>query len=240
MRAAVDDRMLGSNPCRVKGAAAENAAERPVATVAEVTALTEALPVHLRVVVPLATWCQLRRGELLGLRRRDIDLLHGTLSVTVTRTKTMAGDMIEKAPKTDAGARKVAIPQNVVMVLEAHLRGFVGADPDAWVVVGQRGGPLLPQVLASSWRKAREKVGRPDLHLHDLRHTGLTLAAATGATTAELMRRAGHSSTAAALRYQHATDDRDQVLANALAGLVASADVVSLADISRTATASGE
>ena len=31
------------------------------------------------------------------------------------------------------------------------------------------------------------------MRLHDLRHTGLTLAAATGATTAELMHRAGHS-----------------------------------------------
>jgi integrase len=54
------------------------------------------------------------------------------------------------------------------------------------------------------------------MHLHDLRHTGLTFAAATGATTAELMRRAGHASTDAALRYQHATRDRDRVLAKAL------------------------
>jgi integrase len=64
------------------------------------------------------------------------------------------------------------------------------------------------------------RVGRPDLHLHDLRHTGLTFAAATGATTAELMRRAGHASTEAALRYQHATRDRDRVLAKALEDLM--------------------
>jgi len=88
--------------------------------------------------------------------------------------------------------------------------------------------------------EAREKVGRPDLHLHDLRHTGLTFAAATGATTAELMRRAGHSSAAAALRYQHATDDRDKVLADALADLAASADIVPLADISRTSASVAE
>jgi hypothetical protein len=51
-------------------------------------------------------------------------------------------------------------------------------------------------------------------------------SAATGATTAELMRRAGHASTAAALRYQHATEDRDRALADALAGLAADAPVV--------------
>jgi hypothetical protein len=63
------------------------------------------------------------------------------------------------------------------------------------------------------------RVGRPDLHLHDLRHTGLTFAAATGATTAELIGRAGHASADAALWYQHATRDRDHVLARALEDL---------------------
>ncbi|MGZ6859736.1 MAG: site-specific integrase, partial [Blastococcus sp.] len=51
---------------------------------------------------------------------------------------------------------------------------------------------------------------------HELRHTGATLAAATGATTKELMRRLGHSSPAAALLYQHAADDRDAEIARAL------------------------
>ncbi len=49
---------------------------------------------------------------------------------------------------------------------------------------------------------------------------------AAGATTAELMRRAGHASPAAALGYQHATEDRDRMLANALADLVPMATVV--------------
>jgi integrase len=240
MRAAVADRMLGSNPCQVKGGGVENAAERPIASVAEVAALADAMPEHLRVAVLLASWCQLRRAELLGLRRRDVDLLHGTLSVAVTRTKTMAGEMIEKAPKSEAGRRTVAIPSNVVPALTAHLERYVGSDPDSAVIVGEKGGRLLPQVLSASWSKAREKVGRTDLRLHDLRHAGLTWAAATGATIAELMRRAGHGSPAAALRYQHATEDRDRALADALAGLAERADVVGIADITRTKAVSNE
>lgn len=62
-------------------------------------------------------------------------------------------------------------------------------------------------------------IGRNDLRLHDLRHTGLTWSAATGATLAELMHRAGHKSSVAAQRYQHATEDRDRALAHALAEL---------------------
>ncbi len=239
MRAAAADRMVGSSPCQVKGAGVERAAERPTASIAEVAALADAMPEHLRIVVLLAAWCQLRRGEILGLRRRDVDMLHGTLAVDATRTKTMGGEMIEKAPKTAAGRRRVAIPANVLPALDEHLRRFVDTSADAWVVVGAKGAPVLPQVLAARWSKARAAIGRPDLHLHDLRHSGLTWAAATGATVAELMRRAGHASPAAALRYQHASEDRDRVLADALAGLSASADVVRLADISRTWGASG-
>jgi hypothetical protein len=58
------------------------------------------------------------------------------------------------------------------------------------------------------------------LHFHDLRHVGGTLAAGTGASLKELMARLGHSSTRAAMIYQHATRDRDQAIAKALGGLV--------------------
>jgi hypothetical protein len=89
-------------------------------------------------------------------------------------------------------------------------------------------------VLASAWSDARKAIGRPELHLHDLRHSGLTWSAAAGATVAELMRRGGHASPAAALRYKHASEDRDRALADALAGLATKADVAGLADFSRT------
>ncbi len=56
----------------------------------------------------------------------------------------------------------------------------------------------------------------PAAHFHDLRHTGGTLAATTGATTKELMARLGHSSTRAAMIYQHATKERDKAIADAL------------------------
>ena len=63
------------------------------------------------------------------------------------------------------------------------------------------------------------KAGRPDLRFHDLRHTGAVLAAQTGATLAELMGRLGHSTSSAAMRYQHAAADRDKAIAEALSRL---------------------
>ena len=81
--------------------------------------------------------------------------------------------------------------------------------------------------LQQQWKSARNKVG-VQYRLHDLRHLGATLAAAAGASTKEIMRRIGHSSPTAALRYQHAADDRDKVVAEALVELAPKAPIVAM------------
>jgi len=228
MRTAVADELIVKSPCKVSGAGSEHAAERPIATVAEIEALTLAIPERLRLLVQLAAWCQLRRGALLGLRRRDVDILHSTIRIEQSRTFTRNGSSVTKAPKTAAGRRTLSVPSNVLAVVTVHLNDFVSAEKDALLFNLESGRPLTAAGLHRAWSIARLSIERPDLHLHDLRHTGLTLAAATGATTAELMHRAGHASATAALRYQHSTQDRDRVLANALAALTTSTEVVQL------------
>jgi len=213
MRTALVDELIAKSPCQVRGASVEKAPERPIANMAEVDDLAAAMPAPLRIAVLLAAWCQLRRSEVRGLRRKDIDVTAGTLSVTETRTTTMAGATVIKVPKTRAGRRTVAVPGPTLDALVAHLEVFTGPDPDDLVV------EVTDRVLGLAWSRARLVVGRPELHFHDLRHSGLTWSAATGASVAELMRRAGHASQAAALRYQHATDARDRTLADALAEL---------------------
>jgi hypothetical protein len=58
------------------------------------------------------------------------------------------------------------------------------------------------------------------LHFHDLRHTGNTLAAATGSSLRDLMTRMGHDSPRAAMIYQHATNTADQLIADGLSLLI--------------------
>ncbi len=219
MRTAVTDELITSSPCRVKGAGVEHAVERPVATPAEVVALGEAMPEHLKLIVSLATWCQLRRGEILGLQRRDVDVANGVLHIRRSRTFTLDGREIVKAPKTTAGVRRLAVPPSVLKELERHLDRFCRPEPGAPVFTTRTGTELSRNSLEAAWKTARRQVGRPDLRLHDLRHTGLTFAAVAGATTAELMHRAGHASAAAALRYQHAVSERDRILADSLDSL---------------------
>ena len=84
-------------------------------------------------------------------------------------------------------------------------------------------GRLVPRCVATTFidrfaghKASCRRVFPAGFHFHDLRHTGNNLAAASGASTRELMHRMGHGSVRAALIYQHATGERDREIADAL------------------------
>ena len=212
---AVDDGFIAKNPCAIKGAGKEDSPERPTATVAEVTALADAMPDRLRIAVMLAAWCHLRRGELLGLERRDVDLLHGTIRVARS-VKRVKGKSVLGDPKSEAGFRTMSVPPHVLPELIRHLDNYVCADPKSPLLTGVKGNRLRADTLYNAWHTARDSIGRSELVPHDLRHSGGTWLAIAGATTKEIMARGGWSSPQAALRYQHASQERDSVLASAL------------------------
>jgi integrase len=229
---AVADGVVGRNPCQVRGAGQVRSGERPVATIEELVAAVAAFPDRYKLAPQLAAWCQLRRGEILGLQRRDFDLLHRTVRVERAFVQPTGQKPVLGPPKTIAGLRTLALPPNLLSAIEEHLGRFVGAEASAWAFATESGSPLTPNVLTHMWAEARVAARRPDLTFHDIRHSGLTWAAASGASVAELMRRGGHANPRAALRYQHATDDRDRVIADALGRM---AEMVPVATSSETA-----
>lgn len=218
---AAADELIVKNPCVIAGAGVERAPERSVITVAEVWALADVVEPRYRALVLTAAFAGLRRGELFGLTRNRVDLLHRTVTVAEQRQQLRDGTLVVGPPKTAAGLRTVALPGPLVGELEAHLAMYCGGDADALVFTGEKGGPLRDHVWQAKWAKARLALGFPALHFHDLRHVANTLTAASGASTRELMHRMGHASPAAALRYQHATRDRDAAIAAALGELIA-------------------
>lgn len=214
LETAVEDEVLARNPCKVKGAAKEDAAERPVATVTQVEALAEAIVPRFRLLVLLAAWCCLRREELLGLWRQDLDLLHGTLRVDRALIQLRTGEQVYVPPK-GGGKRTIAIPPHLLDEVALHLDAYVRPEPDASVFTGEKGGLLRPHVLQHEWAKSRKKEGLSHLRLHDLRHSGATWVAPM-ASLKELMLRLGHSTPDMAVRYQHATPERDREIARGL------------------------
>lgn len=219
MRAAVADDVIAASPCRIPGAGAvkRTVTIRP-ATLAELEVIVGKMPARLKMMVLLAAWLGLRFGELAELRRADVHLARGVVDVRRGVVRIKGGRVVD-TPKSTAGMRTVAIPPHLVEPLRKHLSEHVEPGRDALLFpsfTGRAGEHLSPESLYEHYYPAREAAGRPDLRFHDLRHTGATLAAATGATLAELMRRLGHSTPAAAMRYQHAADDRDVAIAAAL------------------------
>lgn len=217
MRTAVRDELVMRSPCKISGASKERTKERPLIKLAELQAAVDATPERYRCALLLAAWCQLRRSEILGLQRRDIDLESQQVNVERAWVVTQDGRRELNATKSEAGDRKPYMPRQLVEAMTAHLASFVGPEPDAWLFPNAAGtAPLLHRTFSRVWERARVAAGRPDLHLHDLRHSGLTWVAQSGASIAELMRRGGHKSPDAAMRYQHAADERDKALAEAL------------------------
>lgn len=218
---AVTDELLASNPCRVRAASNPPTKKeiRP-ATLAELDVLVKEMPANLGALVLLCAWCALRVGEVLELRRRDLDLNRGVVKVT-RAVSWVRGQPIIGTRKSAAGTREVSVPPRIVPALERHLETHVQPREGALLFPSIRDHErhLQPTVLHAAWRKARAAVGREDLRIHDLRHTGVTMAAMTGATLAELQARLGHSTVAAALRYQHAAQGRDAEIAAKLSDL---------------------
>jgi integrase len=89
MNAAVRDGVITKNPCQIPGAGSDRAKERPIADPAQVAALIEAITPRCRAAILLATWCGLRRGEVLALYRGDIALASGTVTVRRNRVELL-------------------------------------------------------------------------------------------------------------------------------------------------------
>ena len=269
-----EDKILPRNPCRIRGAGDEDAAERPVLTVAQVFELAErvgrrpvgnirALPgggyrlrfgrqgtmrlspkVHgsradaeqslwkmaedgradwshdrrYLALVLLATFSSLRWGELTALRRSDLDLEAGAVRVRAAFVERSTGEILLGPPKSKAGRRVVGVPEAIIPVLREHMSVFVAGELGALVFPGAKGGPLRRGNFnkMSAWPHAVKSIGAEGLHFHDLRHTGNTFAAASGAKLRDLMARMGHDSERAAMIYQHESRGADKAITDAI------------------------
>ncbi|AFR48833.1 tyrosine-type recombinase/integrase [Gordonia sp. KTR9] len=231
MKSAMADskHLVTINPCVIPGAgqASRNKRIKP-ATVDELGVIVGEMPGRFKLLIWLAAWCALRFSEATALTRADVHLERGKNGVTVAgyvdvqrgAVRSRGDGRHQTSTKSEAGTRTVEIPPHLLPVVESHLKDHVGEASDALLFPAAHGGLLSPNSLYRHYYPARAAAGRDDLRFHDLRHTGAVLAASTGATLVELMRRLGHSTPTAALRYQHVVDGRDRAIAAMLSDLV--------------------
>lgn len=218
-RAAVHDGIIHESPVRVKGASTYTPKREGTAlTVEQVDALAAKVPEPRRLAITLAAYCALRPGEVLGLRRRDVDTRKRVLNIRETVSARHAGSSSIGPAKTAGSVRAVHYPNRLHESILTHLREHAADGPQGHLFPSPRhpGQPLSFGGFSYTFKAAVEAAGLDDVKPHDLRHTGATLAAATGATTRELMARLGHTSPEIAMRYQHATAQRDRAIADRL------------------------
>ena len=129
---AVDDEILEKTPCRLKGASADPAKERPHLTPAECQQVIDAIPDHnrrYRAAIMLAAWGQLRPAEVVGLQVGDIDFDRVTVTIERSYVTDPDGKRHLKGPKTDAGNRTHVLPPFVLAELRHHIDQYLVVSP---------------------------------------------------------------------------------------------------------------
>jgi integrase len=161
LNSAITDELIDANPCRITGAGRSTRVHRiRPASITELAALTDAMPERLRLMVLLASWCAMRFGEVIELRRNDLDLDDAVIRIR-RAAYYMKGGYVAGTPKTDAGIRDVAIPPHLLPVIEEHIDRFVWPQPDALLFRGQNGGRIATSTLQHHWqRHVRQLVAR--------------------------------------------------------------------------------
>jgi len=161
----------------------------------------------------------LRRGEVLGVRWRDLDLDARTLSVVQTITN-VDGKLVFGKPKTSKSVRLISIDARTASMLRQHRRmqreDQIAMGPD-WgndgdlAFTDEAGGPIRPEWFSKEFGRLVAASGVPRIRLHDVRHTYATIALKTGIPAKVVSEHLGHSTIAITLDlYSHVTPGIDR------------------------------
>lgn len=211
LEVAVEERVIASNPLRMKDAPQQKASERRYLTVAEVDRLREAMPgPGEQLVIDVLVRTGIRPGEAFGLRVGDLDPARGRLRIS--RDVDASGNVDETKTRRH---RDTPVGGDLLLDLEDAAEGR------------DRGEPLLRDGLGRGWTRdtwrpvwaaASVKAGlSSEFTTYELRHTAASLAIHSGANVKTVQRMLGHRSAAMTLDiYGHLWDDELDMLPAAM------------------------
>ena len=169
-------------------------------TADEAATLAEMIDERYRAFVLVGAYCGLRWGELAGLRRHRVDLLHRSVQVVEALGIGENGRPTLLPVKAGASHRAITLPALVVEALEHHLTFYAGAGKTGFVFTAPHGGNLDVNTFRNRyWLPAVAAAGLAPLRVHDLRHTTASLAIAAGADVKVVQSTLGHASAAMTL-----------------------------------------
>jgi integrase len=176
--------------------------------------------------VILSLFTGLRRGELLALRWRHIDLDNKVLHVREALEETKAHGVLVKTPKSKAGRRDISLPDIVVETLSEHRKAQLelrfrlgqGKLSDEDLLFPKMDGTLpSPRTFSAEWADIAASINMPEVTWHALRHTHASQLIDAGVDVVTLAKRLGHSSPSITLNvYAHLFRDNDAKAAAAI------------------------
>ena len=174
--AAEDDRIIPRNPCHIDGAGKENRTNARSSRFRSSSRSPQAVPGGI------APWSCSPPSPICaganwpGSARENLDLQACEIHIKETLAQLDKGGLRSDTPKSRAGKRTVAFPAEIAPEIRWHLERFAEPGERGFVFVGPKGGQLRRSNFhGRSGAKRAQQVGLPDLHFHDLRHTGGTL-----------------------------------------------------------------
>lgn len=164
--------------------------------------LLQTEPVKWRVAITFDLLSGLRRGELLGLRWRDVDFETETITIVQTYSYASTVGLYVDTPKNKSSIRPLKLSRSAFVVLweykawqdeQREACGDYWQDRDDRVFTGDDGTPIHPDALSKWFHDFVKRSGLPPIHVHSLRHTYASLMIADGTPLVVVSRRLGHA-----------------------------------------------
>jgi integrase len=169
----------------------------------------------------LAITTGMRRGEILGVRWKDVDLEKGMLNVRQTLSKD--GRQFLPGAKTSAGIRSIKLSNDTIVLLKKQKTvvakeklsyGPEYEDNDL-IICTSKGTPINPENLKRTFQRLIKEANVPSIRLHDLRHTHATMLLASGVNAKVISERLGHTNIKTTLDiYSHVLPSMQEEAAN--------------------------
>ena len=218
---AKEQKLLASNPadaCALPKVEHREMKTLPVEQLTSFLREAKETGVYEMYYIELATG--LRRGELLGLKWQDIDLVNGTIRVQ-RQVARIDGEIVEAPLKTKNSYRNVSIGPDAIEVLKEQKKKVGDSE---YVFPSPNGGPISPDSVLNMLRRVLERAGLPKIRFHDLRHTFATLALQNGVDIKTVSGMLGHFSAGFTLdTYAHVTTSAQREAANTMGTVLAGA-----------------
>jgi len=230
LRQARRDGMISVNPIDAVRAPRAPRVELKVPSPDEIRKLIRTARPDFRPIIQIAVWTGVRRGELLALRWREVDLEGSRIRVTGSLQRardrdTGATTLVRTEPKSAESWRSVALPPSAITTLrqlrtqqgERRLRFGEAWNETDLVFDRGDGAPMPPEEVSRRFKETARRAGLPDTRFHDLRHGFATTLLTAGVHPKVVSEALGHTSVAFTLTvYSHVLPSMQEVAAQAI------------------------